>query len=49
MHRMLKKLADHFELIVYTSGETNYANAAIDCIEKHKKYFSYRLTKEHCL
>lgn len=49
MHKMLEKLAEEFELIVFTSGEPNYANAAIDCIEKNQKFFSYRLTKEHCI
>jgi len=39
MHKMLKKLSQHFELILYTSGESNYAHAAINCIEEEQKYF----------
>jgi hypothetical protein len=30
---MLRKLMQHFELLVFTSSDPDYANAAIDAIE----------------
>jgi hypothetical protein len=39
MKKMLKKLNKHFELILYTSGEADYARAAINAIEKKHTYF----------
>jgi carboxy-terminal domain RNA polymerase II polypeptide A small phosphatase len=49
MHEMLQALAPHFELILFTSGEAQYASVAIDCIEAENSYFQHRLTKNHCL
>lgn len=49
MHKMLQKLSQHFELILYTSGELAYGHAACNAIEGRQKYFSYRLTKDDCL
>jgi TFIIF-interacting CTD phosphatase-like protein len=49
MHRMLKKLSQNFELILYSSGRTAYAEAVMDYIEKYKnQYFQYRLYKDDC-
>ena len=49
MRKVLKKLHKHFELIVYTSGDPDYAKAAINAIEGKQKYFQYQLTKDHCI
>lgn len=39
LHRMLKKLSQHFELILYSSGEQPYAEAALEHIEQRKFRF----------
>ncbi len=44
----LKTLSQHFELIVYTSGEDNYANKILDQLEDKRRYFACRLTKQNC-
>lgn len=49
MHKMLKKLSQNFELILYSSGRTNYAKAVMEFVETRKnKYFQYMLFKEDC-
>jgi TFIIF-interacting CTD phosphatase-like protein len=50
MHKMLKKLSQkNFELILYSSGRTNYAKAVMEFVETRKnKYFQYMLFKEEC-
>ena len=40
---------EHFELIVFTASETDYANAILNYIEKDKKYFIKRLYRDSCL
>jgi len=35
MRSMLRKLVQHFELILFTSSDPDYAKAAIDTIESH--------------
>jgi len=42
-------LKKNFELILFTSGQKDYANKVIDLIEKDEKFFDYRLTQDNCL
>lgn len=49
MRKMLRKLSQEFELILFTSSIPEYANAAIDFIEGGQQIFQYRLTKPDCL
>jgi TFIIF-interacting CTD phosphatase-like protein len=49
MRSMLRRLVEHFELIVFTSSDPDYAMAAIDIMEGNEKYFAYRLTKNDCI
>ncbi|CDW83768.1 nli interacting factor-like phosphatase family protein [Stylonychia lemnae] len=49
LRQMLKRLSQHFELIVYTSGEAEYAKSCINAIEGNESYFQYRLTKDNCV
>ena len=49
LRSMLRKLMQHFELLVFTSSDPEYANAAIDAIEGQQTFFQYRLTKDDCL
>jgi len=46
---MLRRLRQHFELILFTSGESTYAHAALNKLEQEEKFFDYRLTKENCI
>jgi len=46
---MLRQLKQDFELILFTSGQRDYANKIIDLIEKDEKFFDFRLTKDDCL
>ena len=41
--------SEHFELVIFTASEKNYADAIIDYIEKEKKYFSRRLYRNNCI
>ena len=41
--------SEHFELVIFTASEKNYADAIIDYIEKEKKYFSKRLYRNNCI
>lgn len=45
----LNYASEHFELVVFTASEKNYADAIIDYIEKDKKYFSQRLYRNNCI
>ena len=49
MRQMLRSLSQHFELILYTSSDSDYANAVINAIEGTETFFQYRLTKENCV
>lgn len=40
---------EHFELVIFTASEPNYADAILDYIEKDKKYFAKRLYRDSCL
>ena len=39
MREILKRLAQEFELILFTSGAYEYAHAAVDLIEREERYF----------
>jgi TFIIF-interacting CTD phosphatase-like protein len=39
VRQMLRRLAMHFELVLFTSSINEYANSAIDFIEGKEKYF----------
>jgi len=40
MHKMLKKLSQNFELILYSSGNTHYGQAVMEYVETRKnRYF----------
>ena len=46
---MLNTLKKDFELILFTSGQKDYAHKVIDLIEEGTTYFDYRLVKDDCL
>lgn len=39
MRKMLRYLSKHFELILYTSSEAEYAKSAIKSIERDEAFF----------
>lgn len=43
----LEKLAQHYELIIYTASLSKYANPLLDWLDP-KRLCSYRLFREHC-
>jgi CTD small phosphatase-like protein 2 len=45
----LQTLSKHFELIAFTAGQKEYANAIISIIDPHNQYFDYVLTRENCI
>ena len=49
LFEFLDYACEHFEIIVFTASETDYANAILDYIEKDKKYFIKRLYRDSCL
>ena len=49
LHEMLDILKKEFEVIVFTSGQKDYAHKVLDMIETGTTYFDYRLVKDDCL
>ncbi|CAD8076948.1 unnamed protein product [Paramecium sonneborni] len=47
--QMLKILANHYELILFTAGYQYYADKAVDLIDPDRKLFQYRFYRESCL
>ncbi len=45
----LKKLKEHYEIVLFTAGFQGYADAIIDYIDPKGKIFDYRLYRQHCL
>eukprot|EP00826_Nyctotherus_ovalis_P055363 TRINITY_DN7345_c0_g1_i3.p1 TRINITY_DN7345_c0_g1~~TRINITY_DN7345_c0_g1_i3.p1 ORF type:complete len:286 (-),score=64.78 TRINITY_DN7345_c0_g1_i3:135-992(-) len=45
----LKRLAEHFELIVFTASHRFYAEKVLELIDPHKILFSHRLFRENCI
>lgn len=39
----------YFDIAVFTAGCRDYADSVLDYLEKDKKYFKYRLYREHCI
>lgn len=45
----LTRLAEHFELIVFTASHKFYAEKVLELIDPHKTLFSHRLFRENCI
>jgi Dullard-like phosphatase family protein len=45
----LDEMIKYFEIVVFTASCKEYADPIIDYIEKERKYFKYRLYREHCI
>ena len=45
----LSKLAENFELIVFTAGQKDYANKILDQIDHEGKFFTRRLYRDDCI
>lgn len=45
----LEKLSEMFEMIVFTAGMQEYADAILDKIDPENKYFSRRLYRQDCI
>lgn len=43
----LNNVSKYYELILFTTSIKSYADVIIDQIEKNKKFFSYKLYREH--
>lgn len=41
--------SENFELFVFTASYKSYADTILDYLEKDKKYFKFRLYREHCV
>ena len=46
---MLRNLANHFELGIYTASEKEYADKALDLIDGNRDLFSFRLYRDRCI
>ena len=45
---ILSELTKHFEIIAFTAGKQEYANAIVKMIDPEKKIFDRVLSREHC-
>jgi len=49
LDKFLKNLAIHFEIVIFTSALSEYADVILDHIDPDHTLFSYRLYRQHCL
>lgn len=42
-------MAEHFEIIIYTASNSDYANKIIDYLDPTGTSVKYRLFREHCI
>ena len=45
---LLKKLAPHFEIMIFTASLPFYANVVLDYLDPNKQFIHHRLYREHC-
>jgi len=45
----LKEASKHFEVIVFTAAEQNYADKVIDLLDPEKKLIKHRLYRDSCM
>ena len=49
LHEFLDDMMEKFELVVYSTFGPKHVQAIVDCIERRKKYFTYRFHEDFCL
>ena len=49
LYDFLDKIKKYYELVIFTAATKEYANPIIDAIEQDKKYFEYRLYRDHTI
>lgn len=47
--QILKNLAAHFEVLVFTASHSCYANPVIDYLDPHRQYVKKRLFRQNCM
>jgi CTD small phosphatase-like protein 2 len=45
----LKKLKEHYEIVLFTAAYKGYADAIINYIDTENEFFDYRLYRNHCV
>ena len=46
---VLGKLAEMYEIVVFTAGEQEYADVILDYLDKENKFFKKRLYRQDCI
>ena len=49
LFEFLEEMKKNYELIIFTSATNEYADPLLSAIEKDKKYFDYKLYRQHTL
>jgi len=49
LDEFLAEASKHYELICFTAGIQEYAEVLMDAIDPERKYFRYRLFRNHCV
>lgn len=49
LRRFLRKVSKMCEVVLWTAGERSYAEAILNRIDPDRRYFHYRLFREHCV
>mmetsp|Transcript_5347 Transcript_5347/g.4056 ORF Transcript_5347/g.4056 Transcript_5347/m.4056 type:complete len:80 (+) Transcript_5347:436-675(+) len=44
----IQRLAEYFELIIWSSYQNEYTTKLLEIIDPEQKYFSHVLNKSHC-
>ena len=47
-HRILKELAEHFEIIVFTASHECYGNVVVDYLDPKREFISHRYFRDSC-
>ena len=49
LYQFLDKIKKYYELVVFTAATQEYADPIINALEANKKYFDYRLYRDHTI
>lgn len=49
VHMFLQKVAEMFEVVIFTASQSVYANQLLDVLDPENKLFSKRFFRESCL
>ncbi len=49
LNAFLEEAAKHFELVLFTAAETDYASMIMEAVDPGRKFARYRIFRESCI